>query len=130
MLHKCHRARCCACSSSRGCHPRRVRGSGGGATEGDDGSGIVVAGLDSMRFAPESITVKAGEPVKIVFRNQGVLMHDYISEGAERNVRLANVPGRRTASGTSQADKTGAYNVVCIQPAHGEAGMVGKIIVE
>ena len=71
-------------------------GAGVGATEGDDGSGIVVAGLDSMRFAPESITVKAGQPVNFVFRNQGVLVHDYISEGAERNVRLANVPGGRT----------------------------------
>jgi uncharacterized cupredoxin-like copper-binding protein len=89
-----------------------------------------VAGLDSMRFAPEAITVKAGQPVRIVFRNQGVLVHDYISEGAERNVRLANVPGGRTASGTFQANKPGTYNVVCIQPAHKEAGLVGKIIVE
>ena len=55
-----------------------------------------MVGLDSMKFDPEAITVKAGQPAKFIFRNRGVLAHDFISEGAERNVRLTNVTGGRT----------------------------------
>lgn len=108
-----------------------VTGCGDSAVAGDsaEGPGTVVVGLDTMRFNPETISVKAGEPVKITFRNAGILIHDYISEGADRNVKLANIGGGKQASGIFQASKPGTYNVVCIQPAHKEAGMVGKIIV-
>ena len=83
-----------------------------------------------MRFEPETITVQAGQPVLIAFKNKGVIVHDYISSGAEKNVRLANVLGGREARGIFQASKPGTYTVLCVQPGHKEAGMVGKIVVE
>ena len=65
----------------------------------------------------------------IAFRNRGVIVHDYISSGAEQNVKLANVLGGREARGTFKASKPGTYQILCQQPGHREAGMVGKIVV-
>lgn len=110
--------------SATGCGNSAVAGDGGAAP------GTLVVGLDTMRFNPDTISVKAGEPVTISFRNSGVLLHDLISEGADRNVKLANVAGGKQVSGVFQANKPGTYAIVCIQPAHKEAGMVGKIVVE
>jgi uncharacterized cupredoxin-like copper-binding protein len=95
-----------------------------------EGPVINVAGTDTMRFEPETVTVKAGEAVTISFKNKGVIVHDYISQGAERNVKLANVLGGREAQGVFKASKPGTYAVICQQPGHREAGMVGKIVVE
>jgi uncharacterized cupredoxin-like copper-binding protein len=88
-----------------------------------------VGGTDTMRFEPETITIKAGQAVTIVFRNRGFIVHDYISTGAEQNAKLANVQGGREARGVFKAAKPGTYQVLCLQPGHKEAGMVGKIVV-
>ena len=100
------------------------------AVPADAGPAIEIGGTDAMRFEPETITVKAGQPALIAFKNKGVIVHDYISSGADKNVRLANVLGGREAKGIFQASKPGTYTVLCVQPGHKEAGMVGKIVVE
>ena len=105
-------------------------GSAGATAAGGDAPGTTVVGLDSMRFNPDTITVKAGTAVKLTFRNGGILPHDLITEGADQNVRLTNITGGRAGSGTFLASKPGTYAVVCVQPGHKEAGMVGKIVVE
>ena len=102
----------------------------GEPTEAAQEPAIEIGGTDTMKFDPETITVKAGESVTIAFRNKGVIVHDYISNGATRNVKLANVLGGREARGVFQATKPGTYAVICQQPGHKEAGMVGKIVVE
>src|SRR5918997_645921 len=85
----------------------------GEAIPADAGPAIEIGGTDTMRFEPETITVKAGQPVLIAFKNKGVIVHDYISSGAEKNIRLANVLGGRTAQGVFQASKPGTYTVLC-----------------
>ena len=102
----------------------------GEAIPADAGPAIEIGGSDTMRFDPETITVKAGQPVLIAFTNRGVIVHDYISSGADKNIRLANVLGGRRAQGIFQASRPGTYTVLCVQPGHKEAGMVGKIVVE
>ena len=102
----------------------------GEAIPADASPAIEIGGTDTMRFDPETITVKAGQPVLIAFTNKGVIVHDYISSGADKNIRLANVLGGRRSQGIFQATKPGTYTVLCVQPGHNEAGMVGKIVVE
>lgn len=105
-------------------------GSAGATDAAGDGPGTTVVGLDTMRFNPETLTVKAGTAVKFTFRNGGILPHDFITEGADQNVRLTNITGGRSGSGTFLANKPGTYNVVCVQPGHKEAGMTARIVVE
>jgi len=107
-----------------------LAGCGQAASAEPTGRVIVVDGTDSMKFAPATVSVKAGEAVTIAFKNRGVIVHDYISSGAEKNVRLANVLGGREARGIFQASTPGSYQVLCQQPGHREAGMVGTIVVE
>ncbi len=102
---------------------------GYGAASGS-GTSATIVGLDSMKFNPENITVKAGAPVKITFKNAGMLPHDLITEGGTQNAKLVNLGAGKEQSGTFMASKPGTYAIVCVQPGHKEAGMVGKIIVE
>ena len=100
-----------------------------GVAASTNGQTINVTGNDAMRFQPDTITVKAGQPVTIAFKNAGIIPHDFVSDGADTNVRLVNVGSGRTQSGTFEASKPGTYQVVCSQPGHKEAGMVAKIVV-
>ena len=106
-----------------------IGGCGGAAETAPAGPVITVSGTDTMRFNPETIEVKAGQPVTISFKNAGVIAHDFITDGADKNARLVNVGGGRTQTATFEASKPGTYQVLCNQPGHKEAGMVGKIVV-
>ena len=110
-------------------------GAGSGAAGGGDagagaGTSTTIVGLDTMKFNPETITVKAGEPVKITFKNAGMLPHDLVTEGGTRNAKLVNIGAGKEQAGTFMAPKPGTYAIVCTQPGHTEAGMVAKITVE
>lgn len=103
---------------------------GGGVAGAGAGTSTTIVGLDTMKFNPETITVKAGAPVKIAFKNAGMLPHDLVTEGGTQNAKLVNIGAGKEQAGTFMAPKPGTYAIVCTQPGHKEAGMVGKIIVE
>lgn len=110
-------------------------GAGSGAAGGGDagagaGTSTTIVGLDTMKFNPETITVKAGAPVKITFKNAGMLPHDLVTEGGTQNAKLVNIGAGKEQAGTFMAPKPGTYAIVCTQPGHKEAGMVAKITVE
>jgi plastocyanin len=102
---------------------------GCGGASGGSGTTIAVGGLDTLRFTPETIQVKAGEAVTIVFRNEGALPHDFVTQGATRNARMVNVGGKQQQQATFLAAEPGTYTVVCSQFGHTEGGMVAKIVV-
>jgi len=107
-----------------------LNGCGGAGMEAAaSGSSIAVTGSDTMRYAPDTINVKAGEPVTIVFKNGGVIAHDFVTTGADKNVNLVNLGSGKQQSATFEANKPGTYQFVCNQPGHKEAGMAGKIVV-
>ena len=110
-------------------------GAGSGAAGGGDagagaGTSTTIVGLDTMKFNPETITVKAGAPVTITFKNAGMLPHDLVTEGGTQNAKLVNIGAGKEQAGTFMAPKPGTYAIVCTQPGHKEAGMVAKITVE
>jgi uncharacterized cupredoxin-like copper-binding protein len=94
-----------------------------------DGPSMTVIGTDAMKYAPDTLNVKAGEPVTIVFKNGGIIAHDLITSGADKNVKLVNLSSGKQQQATFEASKPGTYEFVCQQPGHKEAGMVGKIVV-
>lgn len=108
-----------------------LTGCGNAAPQADSTSGhaVTVNGYDNMKFDPPTITVKAGETITIQFANKGILPHDLITQGADRNATLVNLSAGKMHRGAFQATKPGEYAFVCVQPGHREAGMVGKVVV-
>jgi plastocyanin len=102
----------------------------GAAAPGDGAPREVrFTGLDTMRFNPGTVTVAPGESVTVTFQNDGVILHDLVTTGATENVRLERVPRGTQGRATFRAARPGTYAVVCTQPGHREAGMVGQIVV-
>lgn len=101
---------------------------------------------DSMRFAPERVSVRRGEPVRLELVNEGLVMHELVvgtpeeiaqhrvhmlhdPQRAHEGANMAHVaPGER-ASMLWQFARSGVLEYACLLPGHYEAGMRGSVIV-
>ncbi|WP_346730748.1 cupredoxin domain-containing protein [Ramlibacter paludis] len=107
---------------------------------------VKVGMTDSMRFTPSSITVRRGETVKFVVRNEGQVLHEMVLGTAEalkeHAALMKKFPGMEHADpnmahvkpGSSgeivwQFTQPGSFEFACLQPGHFEAGMIGKVVV-
>jgi uncharacterized cupredoxin-like copper-binding protein len=105
---------------------------------------IKVDMADTMRFTPADVTVKRGETVRFVVRNDGKQLHEMvlgttqaIKEHAElmkkfpemehADPNMAHVKPGATGEIVWQFTKAGEFQFACLQPGHYEAGMVGKV---
>jgi uncharacterized cupredoxin-like copper-binding protein len=103
-----------------------------------------IAMTDQMRFLPATITVKQGETVRIVVRNDGKLMHEFVlgtkeslDEHAALMVRfptmehdepyMAHVPPGKSAEIVWNFNRAGDFAFACLIAGHYQAGMVGKV---
>ena len=99
---------------------------------------------DKMRFDPSNITVKQGETVKFVVRNNGKLMHEMVfgtmqelKEHAELMKKfpdmehdepyMAHVGPGKTEEIIWQFTKVGEFDFACLIAGHFDAGMMGKV---
>jgi len=106
-----------------------------------------IAMTDQMRFLPATITVKQGETVRIVVRNDGKLMHEFVlgtkeslDEHAALMVRfptmehdepyMAHVPPGKSAEIVWNFNRAGDFAFACLIAGHYQAGMVGKVRVD
>ena len=78
-------------------------------------------------FAPNTIKVKAGQPVTIQFHNQGKLSHNIGID--ELGAQSATIPPGQTVKLTFTPTKTGTFTYYCHVPGHREAGMTGNLTV-
>ena len=111
-----------------------------------------VVDADDFSFSPAQIEVRVGEPVRIIFNNEGALEHDWsITHIAATNVHeesdhsdahgdhmhgmgddpdlhVSAMPGH---SGRLEFTPTeaGTYEITCTVAGHHEAGMVGTLVV-
>jgi uncharacterized cupredoxin-like copper-binding protein len=107
---------------------------------------ITVDMLDSMRFNPQSITVKQGETTKFVVKNSGKVKHEMVlgtekelkehSEVMKKNPEMEHADENQISvqPGKSgeiiwQFTKVGKVNFACMQPGHYDAGMKGAVLV-
>ena len=101
---------------------------------------------DDMRFTPNAITVKQGETVRFVVKNEGKQMHEVVigtkkdlDEHAALMVKFPNMEHdepymAHVAAGKSQNlvwtfNRAGNFDFACLIAGHYQAGMVGKITV-
>ena len=108
---------------------------------------IHVGMADTMRFTPAELTIKRGDTVKFIVRNNGKVMHEMVigtmqelKEHAEAMQKhptmehdepyMAHVAPGKTETIVWQFTKAGQFHFGCLVPGHFEAGMVGKITVK
>lgn len=110
---------------------------------------VMVEAVD-LAFAPATVEVAAGQPVKLTLQNNGALEHDFSimeievagvheeagehDEGDEHTMAVDPELHVAAAAGTAgtvefTAGHTGTYEFFCSVPGHKEAGMVGRLIV-
>lgn len=104
--------------------------------------------LDTMRFAPAEVHVRAGERVRFVLVNKGRLEHEFVlgslehlKEHAEEMKANAQMEMKHKGKGEVEVPpggsraldwrftRRGTVYYGCLQPGHFEAGMIGKVIV-
>jgi uncharacterized cupredoxin-like copper-binding protein len=120
---------------------------------------IDVTLLDSMRFTPETIQVKAGETIRFVVRNKGKMTHEMVlgnskdiaAHAQQMQAMAANpanpqqqqhhhdsgaksievsVPAGEVREWVVKFDEAVELVMACLIPGHFEAGMKGQLIVK
>ena len=107
---------------------------------------IEIAMTDAMRFAPDRLTVRQGETVRILIRNNGRILHELVigtqkelDEHAALMVKFPNMehdepymahvdPGK-TGQIVWHFNRAGEFHFACLIAGHYQAGMVGRITV-
>lgn len=107
---------------------------------------VTIDMADTMRFTPETLSVRQGETVKFVVRNGGKLMHEMVL-GTEAELAkhaqlmkshpdmeheapyMAHIKPGNAGEMTWTFSKPGTFRYGCLQPGHWEAGMKGTIVV-
>ena len=102
---------------------------------------------DTMRFSPATLTVKQGETVRFVVRNDGKILHEMILGTEEELAKHAELmrkfpdmehdephmvhvkPGQ-IEDMVWTFNRPGEFRFACLVPGHYEAGMIGKITVQ
>ncbi len=102
---------------------------------------------DKMRFDPSRITVKRGETIRFVAKNDGKILHEMVfgtmQELKEHAEQMKKFPGMehdepymthvapgKTGEIIWQFTKTGEFDFACLIAGHYDAGMTGKVIVK
>lgn len=87
---------------------------------------IIVEG-SNFKYAPNNIVVKAGEKVRLVFKNtQG--MHDFVVD--ELGIKTEVIQQGQQEVVEFTADKAGTYEFYCSVGQHRQMGMVGTLTVQ
>lgn len=88
---------------------------------------ITVSG-NEFSFSPNTIALKKGESVKVIFANTGKYPHNFVIN--ELGVKSNTINAGETTATTFVADKTGSFAFYCSVGTHREKGMVGTLTVE
>jgi uncharacterized cupredoxin-like copper-binding protein len=107
---------------------------------------LTVTMSDTMRFTPDNFSVKAGDTVRLIIKNQGKLMHELVigtpqelEAHAAMMVKfpdmehdepyMAHVPPGGSGQLIWTFNRPGEFNFACLIAGHYQAGMTGRIVV-
>jgi uncharacterized cupredoxin-like copper-binding protein len=92
------------------------------------GEGLRIVGTE-MAFSPEALTTPTGRH-SIVFTNDGAVYHELAVASPDGNVLAArSIPAGEAATFDVELERPGIYQLLCREPGHIEAGMVGTLTV-
>jgi len=101
---------------------------------------------DKMRFTPDLFTVKQGETVRLVIKNQGQLLHELVigtpqeleahaalmvkfPDMAHDEPYMAHVLPGKSGELVWTFNRPGEFKFACLIAGHYQAGMTGQIFV-
>ena len=99
---------------------------------------------DSMRFTPDKLEVRQGETLRLVIRNKGAMLHEFVlgtkkelEEHAALMVKfptmehsepyMAHVAPGKSSEIIWTFNRAGDFDFACLVAGHYQAGMVGKV---
>ena len=99
---------------------------------------------DNMRFTPDKLEVRQGETIRLVLKNNGAVLHEFVlgtkkelDEHAALMVKfptmehsepyMAHVAPGKTGEIVWTFNRAGDFDFACLIAGHYSAGMVGKI---
>jgi uncharacterized cupredoxin-like copper-binding protein len=99
---------------------------------------------DQMRFSPDLLEVKQGETIRLVHRNNGQVMHEFVigtQDDLDKHAALmvkfpgmehdepymAHVAPGQTGEIIWTFNRAGDFDFACLIAGHYQAGMVGKL---
>lgn len=105
---------------------------------------ITLEMTDRFQFQPERLRVKQGETLRLVFRNSGALVHEWVLGTAQEIARhaelmrrfpnmehdephMVHVPPGQERELVWQFNRPGTFVFACLLPGHFEAGMKGTV---
>ena len=95
-----------------------------------NGAAEIVA--TEMRFNPNRIDARVGQPLTMTIVNHGAQRHDLAFPSIEmpglRGVETLTMPGQSVTL-TLTFDHTGSYVFICTIPGHAASGMTGAVFV-
>ena len=107
---------------------------------------IQITMSDTLRFTPDVWVVKRGETVRLVLRNSGALLHEFVlgtrkelEQHAAMMVKsptmehaepcMAHLPAGQTGEIVWAFNRAGEFEFACLIAGHFKAGMTGKVTV-
>lgn len=110
-----------------GCGGGAGGGAGGGGARAKAGAGVTEMTIEGFEygFDPEEFEMNRGDTVRIIFRNTGILAHDWAIP--EWNLRTPEIAPGEEATIEFTAEKTGSIRFICTVPGHEQLGMVGTL---
>jgi uncharacterized cupredoxin-like copper-binding protein len=98
----------------------------------DSGTPVLSVTLEGREFKwnPTTVTVRAGQRVRLRIANKGTIDHSFVS-GLVRAPKAQEIaPGRETTVEWTIPPRGGSFEFWCDIPGHREAGMAGTILVK
>jgi uncharacterized cupredoxin-like copper-binding protein len=107
---------------------------------------VVFTMTDNMRFTPDTLVVKQGETIRIVLKNDGRLLHEFVL-GTKKELEehaalmlkfpdmehdepyMAHVPTSKKGEIVWTFNRAGEFEFACLIAGHFQAGMLGKVLV-
>lgn len=102
-------------------------GAGGPGAKARGAAGVTELTVEGFEygFDPEEITINRGDTVRIIFRNTGILGHDWAVP--DWNITTPEIDGGEEATLEFKADRTGSIRFICTVPGHEQLGMRGTL---
>jgi len=105
---------------------------------------ITIRMSDAMRFIPDRLEVREGETVRLIMRNEGKMLHEFVlgtrqelDEHAALMLKfpdmehdepyMAHVDPGQTGEIVWTFNRAGEFDFACLIAGHYQAGMVGKL---